>query len=38
VPAGPMRREVLAQCGHSPQKDQPEAVKALVARFLCALA
>jgi pimeloyl-ACP methyl ester carboxylesterase len=38
VPAGPMRREVLAQCGHSPHKDQPEAVKDLVARFLAPLA
>ena len=25
VPQGPIRREVLARCGHSPHKDQPQA-------------
>src|SRR3569623_567715 len=33
-PAGPITREVVPQCGHSPQKDQPELTKELVAKFL----
>lgn len=33
-PAGSITREVLARCGHSPHKDQPELAKELVARFL----
>lgn len=33
-PAGPITREVLPHCGHSPHKDQPEAAMQLVARFL----
>jgi pimeloyl-ACP methyl ester carboxylesterase len=33
-PAGPIVREVLADCGHSPHKDQPELTKELVAKFL----
>lgn len=33
-PAGPITREVLPRCGHSPQKDQPELTKELVAAFL----
>jgi pimeloyl-ACP methyl ester carboxylesterase len=34
---GPFRREVLAQCGHSPHRDQPEATRGHIARFLSAL-
>jgi len=37
VPQGPIRREVIARCGHSPHKDQPEATQQLVVRFLAAL-
>ena len=33
-PAGPITREVIPQCGHSPYKDQPELVRDLVANFL----
>lgn len=33
-PAGPIQREVLPRCGHSPHKDQPELAKNLVANFL----
>lgn len=33
-PAGPIARQVLARCGHSPHKDQPELTKELVANFL----
>jgi pimeloyl-ACP methyl ester carboxylesterase len=32
--AGPITREVLAGCGHSPHKDQPGVALQLVARFL----
>jgi len=32
--AGTIRREVIAKCGHSPHKDQPEATLQLVANFL----
>lgn len=34
VPAGPIRREVLPDCGHSPYRDQPQLTCELVARFL----
>ena len=34
VPAGPIRREVIPDCGHSPYRDQPELTRDLVARFL----
>ena len=34
VPAGPIRREVLPDCGHSPYRDQPQLTRELVARFL----
>jgi len=37
VTQGPVRREVIAKCGHSPHKDQPEATQQLVARFLAQL-
>lgn len=33
-PAGAITREVIAQCGHSPYKDQPELTRDLVASFL----
>jgi len=33
-PAGPITREVVADCGHSPHKDQPELTKELIAKFL----
>jgi pimeloyl-ACP methyl ester carboxylesterase len=33
-PAGPIAREVLAKCGHSPHKDQPDLTKEIVATFL----
>jgi pimeloyl-ACP methyl ester carboxylesterase len=33
-PAGTIVREVLADCGHSPHKDQPGLAKDLVAKFL----
>jgi pimeloyl-ACP methyl ester carboxylesterase len=33
-PAGPIAREVLAGCGHSPHKDQPELTKDIVLKFL----
>jgi pimeloyl-ACP methyl ester carboxylesterase len=33
-PAGPVAREVLAKCGHSPHKDQPGLSKELIANFL----
>jgi pimeloyl-ACP methyl ester carboxylesterase len=32
--AGPVTRLVLARCGHSPQRDQPEATLAAIARFV----
>ena len=32
--AGPFEMETLMQCGHSPHKDQPEAITARIARFL----
>lgn len=38
VPAGPIRREVIAQCGHSPHKDQPQLTRGLIARFLAGIA
>jgi pimeloyl-ACP methyl ester carboxylesterase len=34
MPAGPLRREVIAKCGHSPHKDQPDVTLDLVRRFL----
>ncbi|MBG9386439.1 alpha/beta fold hydrolase [Caenimonas aquaedulcis] len=34
---GPFRREVLANCGHSPHRDQPEETTRLVAEFLASL-
>jgi pimeloyl-ACP methyl ester carboxylesterase len=34
VPAGPIQREVIANCGHSPHKDQPQLTRDLIARFL----
>ena len=34
APAGAIRRKVLANCGHSPHKDQAEQVIALVGEFL----
>jgi pimeloyl-ACP methyl ester carboxylesterase len=37
VPQGPIRREVLANCGHSPHKDQPEATQAAIVRFLSSI-
>jgi pimeloyl-ACP methyl ester carboxylesterase len=37
-PAGPIAREVLAQCGHSPHKDQPELTKDIIAKFLAKMA
>lgn len=33
-PGGAVAREIIARCGHSPHKDQPELTKDLVARFL----
>lgn len=36
-PAGPIARQVLARCGHSPHKDQPELTKELVANFLATI-
>jgi pimeloyl-ACP methyl ester carboxylesterase len=35
--AGPLRIEKLADCGHSPHRDQPELATRLVAGFLAAL-
>ena len=32
--SGPFQMEVLADCGHSPQRDQPDASRDLIARFL----
>jgi pimeloyl-ACP methyl ester carboxylesterase len=37
VTAGPLQREEIAACGHSPHKDQPELVTKMVAGFLSAL-
>lgn len=37
VPQGPIRREAISQCGHSPHKDQPEATLAAIVRFLADL-
>ena len=34
TPAGPIERLKLAHCGHSPQRDQPEAVLSALAAFL----
>lgn len=34
VPAGPVRREVIATCGHSPHKDQPDITRQAIAKFL----
>lgn len=34
VPAGPIRREVIPDCGHSPYRDQPQLTRELVTRFL----
>ncbi|MDP3762225.1 MAG: alpha/beta hydrolase [Ramlibacter sp.] len=34
---GPFEREVFEQCGHSPQRDQPEASRRRIARFLASL-
>ena len=31
---GPSRRVILADCGHSPQRDQPEATLAAIGAFL----
>ena len=36
APAGSVRREALAGCGHSPHKDQPEVTLRAVAHFLAA--
>lgn len=33
-PAGPIAREVLPRCGHSPHKDQPALARELIAKFL----
>jgi pimeloyl-ACP methyl ester carboxylesterase len=33
-PAGPIERLKLAQCGHSPHRDQPDAVTAAISDFL----
>jgi pimeloyl-ACP methyl ester carboxylesterase len=38
VPAGPVRREVITQCGHSPHKDQPQVTRQLVAQFIATFA
>lgn len=35
--AGPVETLVLPECGHSPQRDQPEATLAAIARFVAAL-
>ncbi len=35
---GPVERVVLAACGHAPQRDQPEATLAALARFIAAVA
>lgn len=35
--SGPFEKEILARCGHSPHKDQPEAVTERIARFLAPL-
>jgi pimeloyl-ACP methyl ester carboxylesterase len=35
--AGPVERLVLTNCGHAPQKDQPEAVLDAIARFVAGL-
>jgi pimeloyl-ACP methyl ester carboxylesterase len=37
VPAGPIQREVIANCGHSPHKDQPQLTRDLIARFLAGI-
>ncbi|MEO8542032.1 MAG: alpha/beta hydrolase [Burkholderiaceae bacterium] len=37
LPAPQIRREVLAQCGHSPHRDQPDKTNALIADFLAPL-
>ena len=37
VPQGPIRREVIAKCGHSPHKDQPQAAQEAIVRFLAPL-
>lgn len=34
---GPFEREVFAQCGHSPHRDQPDTSRLLIARFLAPL-
>jgi pimeloyl-ACP methyl ester carboxylesterase len=34
APTGPIEREVIARCGHSPHKDQPELTLQAVERFL----
>ena len=34
---GPFARQLLSQCGHSPQRDQPERTRRKVAEFLAAL-
>jgi pimeloyl-ACP methyl ester carboxylesterase len=34
---GPFTKQVLAQCGHSPHRDQPQATREIVARFLAGL-
>jgi pimeloyl-ACP methyl ester carboxylesterase len=34
---GPFAKQVLAQCGHSPHRDQPQATREIVARFLADL-
>ena len=38
APAGPIRRQVVAQCGHSPHKDQPGLTLQAVERFLANIA
>ena len=37
LPASQIRREVLARCGHSPHRDQPDATSRLIADFVSPL-
>jgi len=37
LPAQQIRREVLAQCGHSPHRDQADKTRMLIAEFLAPL-
>ena len=36
-PAGPIAREVVPRCGHSPHKDQPQLTTEVIAKFLRAI-